>query len=350
MKKVLKAFILLLLLAITGILIELIAFRGRTPAIRGSRDGIASLETVCLGGSDQWILIRGRHKSAPVILFLHGGPGMPAMFLAHAFQRPLENDFVVVHWDRRGAGKSYSAGTTGEITVRKTLDETFELTRMLQKRFNRERIYLAAHSWGTMLGLLACREHPEYYSASIGMGQLASSEEQVTAARKDYLLPKARSAGDADLMARLNDKDPQIDEDDLFRYHAELYGSESVWPILFTGLRAPEYNLRDILNVKKGADLVMHKMRQDVLRGTLEEEVLEIPVPVFFFLGRYDYNTPSSLAERYLNELQAPLKRVVWFEKSAHFPFFEEPVFFHRQMLAMEAEVNRFWSKSLTNP
>jgi len=348
MKRVLKIVILLILLAIAGILIELTAFRGRTPAIRGSQDDIASLETVRLGGTDQWILIRGRHRTAPVVLFLHGGPGMPVMFLAHAFQRPLENDFVVVHWDRRGAGKSYSAGTTGEITVRKTLDETFELTRMLQKRFNRERIHLAAHSWGTLLGLLACREHPEYYSAYIGMGQLAASEEEVDATRREYLLPRARSAGDGDLMARLNGKDSQIDEDDLFRYHAELYGAKSFWPILLTGLQAPEYGLRDILNVKKGADLVMRKMRQDVLRGTLEEEVLEIPVPVFFFLGRYDYNTPSSLAERYLNELQAPMKRLVWFEKSAHFPFFEEPVFFHRQMLAMDEKIKRFWS-SLEN-
>jgi hypothetical protein len=40
---------------------------------------IASLETVDLNGVEQWILLRGRNISKPVILFLHGGPGTEHM-------------------------------------------------------------------------------------------------------------------------------------------------------------------------------------------------------------------------------------------------------------------------------
>src|SRR5512132_1751373 len=92
--------------------------RASTPPIRGE-DGriapasVALLEKIRLGGVDQWILIRGRNRGNPLLLFLHGGPGMPAMYLAHAFQRELENSFTVVHWDRRGAGKSYSKRVPG---------------------------------------------------------------------------------------------------------------------------------------------------------------------------------------------------------------------------------------------
>src|SRR5271167_3009482 len=77
---------------------------GRTPAI-DEPNSIASLERIRIGGVDQYILIRGNASSLPVLLFLHGGPGMPGMYLAHAFQRELEKEFVVVQWDRRGAGK-----------------------------------------------------------------------------------------------------------------------------------------------------------------------------------------------------------------------------------------------------
>ena len=71
-------------------------------------NSIASLERIRVGDVDQYILIRGNDSSLPVLLFLHGGPGMPAMYLAHAFQRELEQDFVVVQWDRRAARYDYT--------------------------------------------------------------------------------------------------------------------------------------------------------------------------------------------------------------------------------------------------
>ena len=69
-------------------------------------DAVASLEQLDLSGARQWVLIRGQ-PNKPILLFLHGGPGMPTMYLAYAFQRPLERDFLVVQWDRRGEGKSF---------------------------------------------------------------------------------------------------------------------------------------------------------------------------------------------------------------------------------------------------
>jgi hypothetical protein len=59
--------------------------------------GVSSLKRIALGGIPQWVSIRGRNRQNPLVLFLHGGPGMPLMYLAHSFQRGLENDFVVVN-------------------------------------------------------------------------------------------------------------------------------------------------------------------------------------------------------------------------------------------------------------
>jgi pimeloyl-ACP methyl ester carboxylesterase len=84
-------------------------WRGHTSQY-SSPDSIAALEQITLGGSPQWVLIRGANRSNPLLLFLHGGPGMPTMYLAHDFQQELEQNFVVVQWDRRGAGKSFSGG------------------------------------------------------------------------------------------------------------------------------------------------------------------------------------------------------------------------------------------------
>ena len=58
--------------------------------------GIDSLELITLGGSPQWIQIRGQDRQKPLLVWLHGGPGFPQMPFEQA-NRELERDFMVVH-------------------------------------------------------------------------------------------------------------------------------------------------------------------------------------------------------------------------------------------------------------
>jgi len=325
--------------------VEYILKRGGTPEIvdddgREGPGSLSMLERITLGGVEQYVLIRGHSRDNPVILFLHGGPGMPAMYLAHAFQRELERDFVVVHWDRRGAGKSYAAqSSTDTLTVRQTLNDTHELSRHLQERLGNTPIYLVGHSWGSYLGLLAVRERPDFYRAFVGTGQVAADAARTGAIRREFVLRSAVTAGDSAVAVRVR-SGGSVTEDDLFRYGGELRGSRSFWPLLRLGMQAPEYTLFDILNVPRGAQRVGRTMRNDVIDGALDREVLHVEVPVAFFLGRYDYNTPSGLAAAYLEQLDAPFKRLIWFEESAHFPFLEEPEKFHAEMIRLHRALN----------
>ena len=43
-----------------------------------------------------------------------------------------------------------------------------------------------------------------------------------------------------------------------------------------------------------------------------------------------------------LDRLETPLRRVAWFEQSAHFPFLEEPERFHEEFLALHRAVSEF--------
>ena len=46
---------------------------------------------------------------------------------------------------------------------------------------------------------------------------------------------------------------------------------------------------------------------------------------MYFFVGRYDYFTPSEIVEDYYQKLSAPQgKYLIWFEKSGHRPEMEE--------------------------
>jgi pimeloyl-ACP methyl ester carboxylesterase len=65
-----------------------------------------------------------------------------------------------------------------------------------------------------------------------------------------------------------------------------------------------------------------------VVLGGVEQRLIE--VPVYFLEGRYDYEAPAVLAERYFQLLKAPRKELIWFERSAHFVNTEEADAFNR--------------------
>ena len=99
-----------------------------------------------------------------------------------------------------------------------------------------------------------------------------------------------------------------------------------------TGLAAPEYSLRDARNIPKGVSLYSRNFVYNSISGELMDVVTQVKIPVYFFTGRYDYTDPFALTEQYLSKINAPEKHIVWFEESAHFPFYEEPAAFARQM------------------
>jgi pimeloyl-ACP methyl ester carboxylesterase len=329
MKKT-KRSIIGLALAGLGIALYLWFTPGRTPAIHGP-NSIASLERIHIGGVDQYILVRGNDSSLPVLLFLHGGPGMPAMYLAHAFQLELEKDFVVVQWDRRAAGKSYREDITSTLTTEQLLADTVELTNVLRARFHQNKIYLVGHSWGTYLGMLAIARHPELYRAYVGIGQLARSS-PIAGIRDEYIRQSASRMGDQDAIKELEEKGASVRETLLFKFGGELHNAKSFMPLLLTGLAAPEYSLRDARNIPKGVSLYSRNFIYNSISGELMDVITQVEIPVYFFTGRYDYCDPFALTEQYFSKINAPEKHIVWFEESAHFPFYEEPTVFARQM------------------
>ena len=56
-------------------------------------------------------------------------------------------------------------------------------------------------------------------------------------------------------------------------------------------------------------------------------------IPVYFCLGRHDYEVPSVLSAQYFEVLKAPRKQLVWFERSAHLPNTEEKDKFNEFMI-----------------
>ena len=57
-------------------------------------------------------------------------------------------------------------------------------------------------------------------------------------------------------------------------------------------------------------------------------QAMQLDLPVYFIVGRWDVSAMTSLTEEYFNLLEAPQKTLIWFENSGHTPLWEEPVHF----------------------
>ena len=83
-------------------------------------------------------------------MFVHGGPGMPEYFMNQDYPTGLEKYFTVVWWDQRGAGLSYNSSIDkSTMNYNQFVEDTISVTNYLRERFNQDKIYLMAHSFGT---------------------------------------------------------------------------------------------------------------------------------------------------------------------------------------------------------
>ena len=351
-----KVFIVIL---ISAVMISCVS----TPVIKdpGGEElpqSIASLESVDLNGVEQWLLIRGEDVSKPVLLFLHGGPGSAEIPL-YRFNPGLEKDFVLVMWDQRGSGKSYSRKIPEEtMTIEQFIDDTHELTKILKQRFGRDKIYLAGHSWGSGLGMHTINLYPEDYYAFVGIGQIVNLKENERVSWQ-FCYDEAKKRGDKKAIKQLEKVGPPVDgvyEGDfikngkfvmkglgterkwLTKYEGWWYGETGYGMVVKTLLTTKEYTLGESIRYMKASKFSLTLMWPELVNVDLARDIPEVKIPVYFCVGRHDYNTPGEVSYPYYEMLAAPKKDFIWFERSAHSPCFEEPEEFNEVMQKVVTE------------
>ena len=139
--------------------------------------GICLYETPEINGIRQYIQIRGADKKAPLMLFLHGGPGGSMAGLCHVMQPEWEHHFTVVKWDQRNACKTYLANKSNAAAISQsgTLEDYMAdidaVIAYLHTVYDFEKIILMGFSWGSLIGAEYAKRHGETVSHYIGVGQ-----------------------------------------------------------------------------------------------------------------------------------------------------------------------------------
>lgn len=329
------------------LLIILIIFfmPGYTPKIKNlpNAQTLAELKKIEIGNSMQWILIRSENIDNPVILFVHGGPGTSQLTQMRNNTSSIEKYFTIVNWDQRGAGKSYAAiHDISRMNVNQFVSDIIELSEYLIKRFNKRKIILAGHSWGSAIGMLAAARRPELYSAYIGIGQVSNMAESERISY-EWTLEQAREKKDSAAVKKLEEigeppysgawqKKFMTQRRLLGKFGGEYYGSKNgAFGVVFKNLIvSTEYTLTDRINFFRGIFGSVALLFTEFLKTNLFEQVPEVKIPVWFMLGRHDYEVPSTLSAKYFETLKAPEKHLCWFENSSHLPNTEERDLFNK--------------------
>ncbi len=102
----------------------------------------------------------------------------------------------------------------------------------------------------------------------------------------------------------------------------------------FRDIGSSEYGLLDKINFFRGIINTYNHVYQQLYTIDMRKDYTELNVPVYFFLGRHDVNAPTSLVEEYEKVLNAPDKKIIWFDRSGHSPWINERSKFVKELLS----------------
>jgi pimeloyl-ACP methyl ester carboxylesterase len=343
-----KRTMTVILIIFTAVLVVgmgyLVAISPGRPALLRDADGnvipgsLSERLTVEIGGIPQSMIIQSVDPANPVLLFLHGGPGMTEFFMEQDYPTGLERHFTMVWWEQRGAGMSFSSDIPPEtMTMAQMISDTIEVADYLRDRFGQDRILLLGHSWGSYLGIQVAAKAPDRFLAYVGMAQIVHQLRSEVMAH-DYLLGVYRARGDTAMVRKL-DAAPVSMEDGLSpawmrlrdaAMHQAGVGHTRDIDSVVTGIFLPvwrvrAYTLRDKINVWRGKIWSRPFFWDQLLRDDLKTRLTTFDLPVYFFVGRHDQTANPTLSRAYFDAIEAPKKGFYEFAESAHSPVFEEP-------------------------
>ncbi|RUT48215.1 alpha/beta hydrolase [Paenibacillus anaericanus] len=292
-------------------------------------------EYIEINGIEQYLLHYSVDPELPVLLFLHGGPGMAESTFAYAFQEDLSSLYSVVHWDQRGAGKTLSRvkGDTDYPTVDELLADLHKIVLYLKKKYNRQKIAILGHSWGSVLGTLFVTRHPQDVLYYIGAGQLIDivENEKIGYEKLKELIMNAGNKKDLTRLEKLgtypenNYEKPMIKKIQMVRMLQGKYKiGMKFGPILKTLLKSPVFRLSDISSLLKGMNN-NKKIWDFLFSSSLYEVSRDYQVPVFYVLGESDFQAPHTIARRYFDTIHASEKKLFIIQDAGHFMMLDQP-------------------------
>lgn len=306
-----------------------------------SNNGIEKTEYIAMGGIKQYIQIRGENILNPIIIMLHGGPGNNMAHYSYYWQKDLEKNYTIVHWDQRGCGNTYYQNKNAEKpTLELLLTDLDELIDYICLTYNKEKVIIVGHSWGTFLGAIYSGKNPQKVYSYIGISQMIdfresekiSSEEAMRLACEKHKIKdkeKINKQFNEIMKCKVFNKGIAIKFLKLRQLKDKYLSSGNEMSLIKTiriCLLSPYTtfnNLKWMVSFNKFIE-----SNAKLYKALLLDEKLSMynfnmkyEIPVVIIAGECDWVTPYNMAQKYVNEISSPKKKFVTIPNVGHVPF-----------------------------
>ncbi|HEU5437655.1 MAG TPA: alpha/beta hydrolase [Ktedonobacterales bacterium] len=315
--------------------------QARALAIR-TPNKIQEGQFVQIGALAQWIQIRGENRDNPILLVIHGGPGIAFSAFTPRF-RAWERDFTIVQWDQPGAGKTASRnGRAGSdsLTIESMAQDGIQVTEWVLRHLNQRKLILFGASWGTVLGTLMVKRRSEHFWAYVGAGQFVDAKGGESLGYA-LALERAQRLGDDKTVKVLQTigpppyTDPKtlgMERRALGRVGVETF--PTLRDLLSAMLFSPGYSLKDGIAFFRGIQSSVAKLWKPIMAYDARQSGTTFETPLFFFQGALDLYTPAHSVQEYFATLQAPHKELLLWEHEGHLTFLSNPEMVLNELVA----------------
>lgn len=292
-------------------------------------------EYVTINGVEHYLLHYKTEQEAPVFLFIHGGPGQSEAMMAYVVEEYASRNYNIVYYDQRGAGKTYLRNKKARPDTEILKKDLLEIVLYVKKAYQKDKVGIIGHSWGSVLGSMFALDYPEHLSCYIGCGQVINliENERVGYNKLKEAIEQSGNQGDKKKLEKIGEY-PVVDTFDMNvmrkmgkvrnlqgKYHLAATFDKSMIKMF---MNSPIMGIKDIFPFIASMMVNMQVMKE-LMSFDLRSKGVEYQVPVYYVLGENDQQTPIELSMTYFNEITAPDKKLYLIKNAGHAAMIDNP-------------------------
>ncbi|HTF70263.1 MAG TPA: alpha/beta fold hydrolase [Edaphobacter sp.] len=243
-------------------------------------------------------------------IIVNGGPGFSHtyMYLTDVFTKKFSQNRSVIFYDQRGIGKSKLL----RASAPEGLEAQVADLEALRVRLGYNRIDLIGHSWGGLLSMAYAAAYPQRIQHLVLIDSAGPNWY-----KSRYLFEEVfpDQLANEDEIAKGNDAAAKSSGELLRRFLARDFYSQERFQELIGKLSSEELAKVNNQNIDDAV--------QDALKNRdLTDDLKRFTFPTLVMWGRYDIN--SAVVTGWKISQAVPGAKIVIYEKTRHFPFYEE--------------------------